>query len=99
VNGSHAVLANLRAWWKELIIAAMCGLFIAIAIMQSGEQRAEMFTLGGYTAVAVGIGWAIGFSHRHGPIWETIRRMDGKLDQALAPADQPVAKVRHLRGL
>jgi hypothetical protein len=90
MNGSHAVLANLRAWWKE-------GIGIGLSVLAG-------FTNAGPSAgVAVFLvllaGWAIGFSHRHGPIWETIRRMDGKLDQALAPADQPVAKVRHLRGL
>ena len=61
-----------------------------------------MLTLGGYTAVIAGVGWAIGFSHRHRPIWDVIRRMDNKLDAALTdekPSAEPSAEVRHLHSV
>jgi hypothetical protein len=102
----RAVRANLRIWWPELIVTTLCAFFILVGVFGSASQSTAMYTFGGYTGFAAGIGWALGFRHRHMPVFEVIRRMgDGqrrmedKLDQALAGEDKPAARVRHLRGL
>jgi hypothetical protein len=85
-----AALSNLRAWWKEAIGIGVCVLAGFTSAGPAGGVAVFIVLL---------IGWGIGFSHRYGPIWQTIRRMDAKLNEALAADDRPVAKVRHLRGL
>lgn len=94
----HAMRSNLRAWWKEALIVIPCALLIGLAFLLGGQQRNAMLTLGGYTAVIAGIGWATGFAHRHRPIWDVIRGMDGKLDAALTD-EKPEAEVRHLHSV
>lgn len=72
----HAARANLRIWWRELIVIAVCVLMVATRAYVAG------FGLAGI----IGIGWALGFAHRHRPLWDVIYRMDGKLDKAIGPA-------------
>ena len=85
----RAVLANLRIWWPELILAAI----VALVWATQNPQNAIA------VLVAVGIGWAMGFRHRHRPIFDVIRGMDAKLDEALGEDDRPVAEVRRLRSV
>ena len=69
-----AVLASLGRWWKELIVVGVC---VLAGFTPSGP--------GGGVALfaALGIGWLIGFFHRHAPFFQVIRGMDAKLDRAL----------------
>ena len=84
------VLASLRAWWKELVTVAA---FTAVAC---APAHGTLF-LGVFCMALTGVGWALGFSHRHRPVWDVIRGMDGKLDRALA--DEPPAEVRRLHSV
>lgn len=86
----RAALGNARNWWPEGICAALC-----IAIGLSSKGIAPAIGL----ACFIGAGWAMGFRKRHRPLWEVLRRMDAKLDAALADDDEPVAEVRHLHSV
>jgi hypothetical protein len=96
-----AVRANLRAWWPELIwVAVMAVVCFTAADGAVGFVVVLLFT---------GAFWLMGYRHRHRPLWEVIRRMDGKLDRALAaparrsepPAGDPgpQAEARHLHSV
>ena len=81
--------ANLRAWWPEILCA---GILVAIAF--AGQKDDPLFAV--FCGLIGAAFWAMGFRHRHRPVFEVIRRMDAKLDAALADDDGPVAEVRHL---
>lgn len=85
----RAALASLRTWWKELAYLALSALFIPAA---HGWVLTLAMDLPG------AICWALGFAHRHQPVFDVIRKMDAKLDQALGD-DKPPAKVRRLHSV
>jgi hypothetical protein len=89
---ARAVRAYLRTWWPE-------GLFLAVmaAVALAGQPDDPLFAI--FCTIVCAIGWGMGFRHRHRPIIEVIRRMDAKLDDALAQDDRPVAEVRHLHSV
>jgi hypothetical protein len=88
----HAVRANLRIWWPELLVAAML-----TAIAFAGQKDDPLFAI--FCGLIGAIFWALGFRHRHRPIVDVIRRMDAKLDQALGDDDRPLAEVRHIHSV
>ena len=91
-HAARVMRSNLRAWWPELAFAAFLGLFLLIR-----AKDGALFVA--VEALVMFAGWMMGFRHRHRPIIEVIRRMDTKLDQALAEDDEPAADVRHLHSV
>ena len=85
------VRANLRAWWPELLWVAFAG--VLCLTMKDGAV--------GFVIVLLfsGVFWAMGFRHRHRPIFEVIRGLDAKLDAALEDDDRPDAEVRRLHSV
>jgi len=94
----RAARANLRLWWPEVLWVCFGA---PITLVTPGPKLPDLAIVFVFSAVF----WAMGFRHRHMPIFEVIRgindrqkRMEDKLDQALgASEEKPQAKVRHLR--
>jgi hypothetical protein len=102
----RALASILRNWWPEFIVAAVCVFFILVGVAESGSQATAMFTFGGFIAVCVGIGWALGFRHRNlglvrqvREIWETTRRIEDRGLGTAGPQSThgPLARVLPFR--
>ena len=88
---TRAARANLRIWWKELTYLAITG---ALCLTTKDGLTGYIIV----TGFSAGL-WLMGFSHRHMPIFQVIRRMDAKLDEALAADDRPDAEIRRLHSV
>ena len=77
--------SKLRAWWPELLCAA-----ILAVISFAGQPDDFLFAV--FVAIMVGIGWALGFRHRHHPVIDAIHEtyaVTKRLEQADAAAREP----------
>lgn len=83
-----AARANLKIWWPELLVIAML-----TAIGFAGQPDDPLFAV--FCGLIGAIFWALGFRHRHLPFMQTIRRIDARLDEALA-RDEPEPERPHL---
>ena len=72
VRAVSAVLSKLRRMtagaWVAAAVTGLCVFFVVIGVMQSGENRVSMITLGGFSAAVFWFGWAARGWHKNAPL-------------------------------